>query len=61
MTWVFVAGAWRHRPWWKVAINTVLRALQPHTKKKIVIYTRCDDTCDPPRVIGFGIGRVTHL
>ncbi len=54
-----------HRPWWKVAINTVLRWLQPHTPRKLVVYTRCTDCEDgsdsPPRVLGYGFGRVLHV
>lgn len=56
--WVLGPCGWRHRPWWKVAINTVLRVFQPQ-KRKLVIYTRCA-AGEPPSVVGYGIGLVTH-
>ena len=63
--WARDGNEWRHRPWWKVAINTVLRWLQPGVARKLVIYTVTDtDTdCDGthPRVLGYGFGRVLHL
>jgi hypothetical protein len=57
--WIKVDGKWLHRPWWKVAINTVLRLVQPG-RWKFVIFTRSTRT-DPPRAIGYGFGRVEHL
>ena len=64
MNWEHANGAWLHRPWWKVAINTVLRALQPWPRK-LVIYTRCEHNgqLEPARVweaVGYGIGKVMH-
>lgn len=66
MTWVRREDRWLHRPWWKVAINTVLRAMQRRGPgRKLVIFTRCDVACEtvtvPPRVLGYGIGWVQHL
>lgn len=58
--WLRVDGDWRHRPWWKVAVNTALRFFQ-RGPRKFVIYTRCDDTTSPPTVTGYGFGRVLHL
>jgi hypothetical protein len=57
-------GQWSHRPLLKVLVNTVLRWLQPWTVRKWVIFTRCEDTersDQPPRVLGYGFGRVLHL
>lgn len=54
-------GRWLHRPWWKVAINTVLRALQPRRRWKWVLYTRTTRDGDPPTVLGYGFGRIEHL
>lgn len=54
-------GAWMHRPWWKVTINTVLRWLQPGIARKWVIYTRSTMDGDPPEVLGYGFGRVLHI
>lgn len=64
---------WRHRPWWKVAINTVLRIVQPWVRRKWVIYTRCVELdqlhpelvseaarAGPPVVLGYGFGRIDH-
>ena len=57
---------WAHRPWWKVAINTVLRLVQPGVRRKWVIFTRCeagrelDHAPVPPRVLGYGFGQITH-
>lgn len=50
-------GDWLHRPWWKVAINTVLRAIQPRTRAYL-IYTKCDDDTEPPTVLGYGFGLI---
>ena len=57
-------GRWLHRPWWKVAINTVLRVFLtgPGTTE---IYTRCEHNGqrEPARVweaVGYGIGKVMH-
>lgn len=50
---------WNHRPWWKVAINTVLRWCQPWPRKWVV-YTVSTTDGDPPRVLGYGFGRVLH-
>lgn len=44
---------WRHRPWWKVAINTVLRALQ-RGPDKFVIATVCIN--ESPQVVTVGGG-----
>jgi hypothetical protein len=56
-------GTWRHAPWWKVAINTVLRWLQPRARWKWVVYTECADTDGdgPPRVLGYGFGPIEHI
>jgi hypothetical protein len=57
-------GRWSHRPLLKVLINTVLRCLQPWVARKFVVYTRCDidgPPGEPPRVLGYGFGRVLHL
>lgn len=57
-------GQWSHRPWPKVLINTVLRWLQPWVSRKFVVYTRCEATeraDQPPKVLGYGFGRVLHL
>jgi hypothetical protein len=60
MSWVRVGDQWLHRPWWKVAMNTVLRALQPRAARKWVVYTSTTTDGDPPRVLGYGFGRVLH-
>ena len=62
--WVFADGQWLHRPWWKVAVNALLRSVQPWPRK-IVIYTLTATTGPDredvrPRAVGFGIGRVLH-
>lgn len=63
MTWQLEDGRWLHRPWWKVAINTTLRALQTRQRpaRLWVVYTRCDDSTSPPTVLGYGFGRVEHV
>ena len=47
------------RPWWKVAINTVLRAVQPQARK-LVIYSKFDLTPAGPVLVGYGLGRILH-
>ena len=73
--WVHHEHGWNHRPWWKVAINTVLRLLQPWVRRKWVIYTRTSQWIpvsieggrfssagppDHPKVLGYGFGRIDH-
>ena len=58
--WELGPGGWLHRPWWKVAINTTLRALQ-RGPKKWLIYTRCSMDGDPPTVLGYGFARVQMI
>ena len=58
--WCLSGGRWLHRPWWKVAVNTILRWLQPGIVCKWVVYTRTTIDGDPPRVLGYGFGRVKH-
>ena len=63
MTWVRTSAGWLHRPWWKVAINGLLRRLQPHTPNKWVVYTVCttpDDPDEAPAVLTYGIGPIPH-
>lgn len=63
--WHFVDGRWLHRPWWKVAINTLLRLVQPWPNK-FVVCTWIEPTSWPdrpdrcPQAIGFGFRRVLH-
>jgi hypothetical protein len=57
--WKRTEYGWRHAPWWKVAINSLLRFLQPGLRRKLVIYSVCEDG-SPPRVVGYGFGRITH-
>ena len=62
--WAHDGGRWLHRPWWKVAANTVLRAFQSGPRK-VVIYTRCEPNGQraPARtldVVGYGFGFVLH-
>lgn len=62
-TWVrWPDGGWGHRPWWKVAVNTALRLLQPQ-QLKLVIATRCEEPVgdEPPRVLGYSLRWVRHL
>jgi hypothetical protein len=58
------SGAWSHRPWFKVLVNTFLRRLQLWcTDRPFVIYTRttCAESAErPPEVLGYGFGRVLH-
>lgn len=58
--WVHISpGEWRHRPWWKVAINTCLRLVQPQSRKWVV-FTRTNEQTQPPTALGYGFGRVLH-
>lgn len=52
--WERSGDRWLHRPWWKVAINSALRWLQPWTARKWVVYTRTTETGNPPRVLAHG-------
>ena len=61
--WVQIDSGWRHRPWFKVAINTVLRLVQTRRRpaRLLVLATICTDDGEPPRVLGYRFRRVTHL
>ena len=63
-SWAWTEDGWRHRPWWKVAINSLLRAVQRRGEgRKLVVFTRCgpDPAFGPPTVRGYGIGFIYHL
>lgn len=63
MAWVRTSAGWRHRPWWKVVVNTVLRRLQPDAVNKWVIYTVCtvpDDPDEQPETLTYGFGPIPH-
>lgn len=61
----FGPGCWRHRPWWKVAVNTFLRFVQTRRRpaRLLVVATQCEDGDDitPPRVLGYKLVKVLHL
>lgn len=56
-------GSWMHRPWWKRWLNTALRAVQTSERpaRLVVIATVCDESTEPPRVLGYAFRRVMHL
>ena len=58
--WVLDDGQWLHRPWWKVAINTALRAVQPWPRKLVVVTCAEDGPDDRPRAIGYQLRIVEH-
>jgi hypothetical protein len=55
-------NGWRYRPWWLVAVNTVLRLFQPQ-RRKLVIYAIADLGPGrlPPLLLGHGFGLVEHV
>lgn len=59
--WVMTEAGWRHRPWWKVAINSFLRLAQFWTENKILLATESEEVigidCEPI-VLGYGLYRV---
>lgn len=64
MSFYKIDGRWYHGPWWKRAINPVLRALQFWSEAPYVVYSRCshyDSEREPPRLLGYGLGRVKRL
>lgn len=62
-----IDGRWYHGPWWKKLINPVLRAIQFWTDRPYVIYSKCsfykldEFAGNPPRLLGYGFGRVQRL
>ncbi len=63
-SWVMTERGWRHRPWWKHWINTVLIALQPGPFKWLVCSncTVADNFApEPPEVLSYGFGRVQFI
>jgi hypothetical protein len=49
---------WVHRPWWKVAINTVLRRLQYGRPACWLVYSKTTVDGEPPAVLGYGFGLI---
>lgn len=59
--WVMTESGWRHRPWWKVAINSVLRAIQVGCDQKWLIATVADGKYGPdlkPVTVGYRFCRI---
>lgn len=58
-----IDGRWYHGPWWKRAINPVLRLIQFWTDRPYVIYSECSHYAGPerPRLLRYGFGRVRRL
>lgn len=60
--WVMTESGWRHRPWWKVVINTVLRKIQSRSDRPILIATLTDNPsvyAGEPEATGYKLCRVT--
>jgi len=51
-------GSWVHRPWWKRAINTALRAVQHGRPRMLLVYSKtvADDNGRPLWCYGYGFG-----
>lgn len=47
--WVMTDAGWRHRPWWKVAINSALRFVQRGRKHQWLIATKAKVYASPDR------------
>ena len=61
MIWIKHKNGWTHSPAWKVAINTVLRALQCGRRYRWLIVTKADfDSilAGKPVVTGYGFSKV---
>jgi len=59
--WVMTDAGWRHRPWWKVAINTALRKIQKGRKSQWLVATKAIDqelAAGKPVTIGYCLARV---
>ena len=60
--WVMTDAGWRHRPWWKVAINSLLRHAQFWTDSKLLLATESEEVigidCEPV-ILGYGFHRIT--
>lgn len=59
--WVMTDAGWRHRPWWKVAINAALRKIQKGRQSQWLIATKAAGsdlfTCEPV-AIGYCLTKV---
>ena len=56
--WVREDGHWLHRPWWKVAVNTVLRLVQTPLRRRLVVVSRVEPGPYRPRCVGYGLALV---
>lgn len=59
--WVMTDAGWRHRPWWKVVINTTLRKLQRGRQYQWLIATKAIDPeldAGDPTAIGYCLAKI---
>lgn len=57
--WTLTDCGWRHRPRWKVALNTILRAIQAGRRWRWLFVSNCEGEKDGrPVCVGYGFARV---
>lgn len=59
--WAAVAGGWRHRPLWKVLVNSCLRGLQFWTRRPLLVATDSEELTGldcSPMTLGYRLCRV---
>ena len=58
--WTLTDQGWRHRPWWKVAINSILRRLQPGPVKWVIATHARQDGDGEPVAVGYTFAPIRH-
>ena len=58
--WTLTDRGWRHRPWWKVVINTLLRLVQPGAVKWVIATRARQDGDGEPVAIGYAFAPIRH-
>jgi hypothetical protein len=59
--WIMTESGWRHRPWWKVGINSVLRAIQYRSDRPLLVATLTNNPsvyAGTPDATGYKLCRV---
>lgn len=55
---VMTPAGWRHRPFFKVVANTILRAVQAWADTPLLIVSVTDMSGERPKLVGYRLARI---